>query len=80
LTSPFGGWHAEHALVNYRLQDDKLHAIWGRLVRACAPPQISLRFGITQLGVGLSQLDSLLSSSYPGAIIGPIAPAFKQFV
>jgi len=27
-----------------------------------------------------SQLDRLLRSSYPGAIIGPIAPAFRQFI
>jgi hypothetical protein len=50
-----GGWHAEHALVNYRLQDGKLHAIWW-MAASPSPshlPQILLRFEIAQLGVRL---------------------------
>jgi phytanoyl-CoA dioxygenase PhyH len=44
---PIGGWHVEHALVNYRLQDDQLHAIWwaAALPSPSHLPQILLRLG-----------------------------------
>jgi len=66
--------------------DDGLDRIGNAALQRAAPGTVQRRFNpdlvhrAGSLFQRSPQLDRLLSSSYAGAIIGLIAPAFKQFV
>src|SRR6266849_5620208 len=70
-------------------RDDRLDGVGNARLQRAAPGTVQCRFNPDPVHrrasfsfslTCLSRLDRLLGSSYPLGIIGPIAPAFKQFV